>query len=465
MASSGTIYGSWSGLTSSQMTLRCDWSVTSQNPANKTSTVQLKWIAVKYDGRQTWKQTTPWSRTVDGSSSNGTLFFDIRNVANNTDYVFLTQSVTIQHNANGTKTASISGTVNLSGTSAGTGSFSGSMSLPTIATTPPTVSALTVSDVGTGYSTVGAYVAGYTRFKLEATAAAVSPATIASYAFYNGSTLLYSGSSSSYTYASPNGVGTYDFKVVVTDNYGNATTKTAASCTVVAYSMPTIAATTFRCNSGGTADPVGAYASCKMIFAVANVGSNSAQVHQVKVGTLNAVTLTSGTAQVIGGSLSSQTTYDAVYTVTDKFGSSATITQTIPTEFVNLDMFPSATNGGIGVGMIAESGFLASALPIKAYKGIKPKYYALADNIDTLTKLNSTLLSEYGNLPDYSIGFVTINPSANFSPFGGGVTTFMLFRGGSTYGTIIGSNGINNTGCVIYKTSVYSGAITGWSTT
>lgn len=263
MATSGTITGSFNGSNAQYLTFRCEWSVTSQDLANKTSNVRLRWIVTKTTSNlYTNKASTPWSQVCDGTTTSGTLSFNLGNVSANTDYVVRDTTVTIAHAANGTKTASISGTLDLSGTSAGTGTFSGSMALPTIATTPPTVSSLALSDVGTKPSSVSAYVAGFTKFRLTATASAASPATIASYAFYNGNTLLYSGTSNTFTYSSANTAGSYTFKVIVTDSYGNATTKVNSAVTVVAYSTPTISATTFRANSSGTADGSGT----KIIF-------------------------------------------------------------------------------------------------------------------------------------------------------------------------------------------------------
>ena len=370
MATSGTITGSFNGSNARYLTFRCEWSVLSQDKANKTSNVRLRWIVTKTTSNlYTNKSNAPWGQTCDGVGTDGTLNFNLGDVNANTDYVIRDVTATIAHNANGTKTASIDGVLDLSGTTAGTGTFNGTMALPTIATTPPTVSALTVSDVGTKPSTVSAYVAGYTKFKLTATASATSPATIASYAFYNGSTLLQSGTSNTFTYSAPNSAGSYTFKVVVTDSYGNSTTKTINAVTVVAYSVPTVSATTFRCNSSGTADGSGTYASLKMTWTIANISGNTATVHKV---TFNGAdtTLTSGTA-VIKSGVSTTSSYRAVYLVTDSFNNSATITQTIQSEFVNFDLYPDSASGGVGIGMVAELGYFASNLMVKSYKGYK----------------------------------------------------------------------------------------------
>lgn len=367
MANNGTITGSWNGSNAQYLKLRCYWEVTSQSTANKTSTITLHWIAQKTTSNlYTNKTGAAWSRNVGGTASSGTVNFNIGNTAANTDYEFLTQTgIVVPHNPDGTANPALSGTIDLSGTSAGVGSFSGSMSLPTIATTPPTAS-LSISDTWSHPSGIESttYVGGYTKFKLTATASATSPATVSTYAFYNGSSLLQSGSASTFTYTSANSAGSYSFKVVVTDSYGNSTTSSTVSATVNAYSTPTITATTFRCNSGGTADGSGTYASLKMTWTVANITGNTASVHKV---TFNGsdTTLTSGTAVVKSG-VSTSSSYVATYTVTDTIGNTATVSQTVQSEMVHLDFYPS-TSGGVAFGKVADTaGVVDFGIPIKS---------------------------------------------------------------------------------------------------
>lgn len=466
MANSGSITGSFNGSNAQYLTFRCDWSVTSQDTANKTSNVRLKWIVTKTTSNlYTNKSSTPWSQVCDDTTTSGTLSFNLGNVSANTDYVVRDVTVTIAHASNGTKTASINGTLDLSGTSAGTGTFSGSMALPTIATTPPTVSSLTVSDQGTGYSTVGAYVAGFTKFKLTASASAASPATISSYAFYNGNTLLASGSSSTYTYSNYNSAGSYTFKVIVTDSYGNSTTKTNSAVTVSAYTTPTISATTFRCNSSGTADTAGAYARVQMTYSVASVGSNSAQVHKVKVGSLSDVTLTSGTAQTVGGSLSASTSYNAVYTVTDKFGTTATITQVIQSEFVNFDLYPSSSTGGVAFGEVAESGILSANMPIRPDKGVRVTRYV--SGVSTIAGLNSEILSAFSAMAERTVSWIEVNPSTTLpSPFTtGGALMVEIEKTAAAYGVAKVRSYTQGIGVHEYQASIYNNSITGWTRT
>ena len=357
MATSGTINGSFNGSNAQYLTFRCDWEVISQDKANKTSTVGLKWIVTKTTGNlNTFKQSAPWSQVCDGTTTSGTLNFNLGNVSANTDYVVRETSVVIQHEVNGTKTASISGTLNLSGTSAGTGSFSGSMALPTIATAPPTGVSVSVSDMWSGKpASISAYVGGYTIFKLTASATAVSPATIASYSFYNGATLLQTGSSSTFTYSSPNSAGSYSFKVVVTDSYGNSTTSSAVSATVVQYSTPVLTATAYRCTSGGTADSSGTYLYLGINYTFAsNITGNTATCKTVVGG--NTYTWTLQSAHRIESGFPASNSYNAVTTVTDTIGGRAVVSILVTSQFRNFDLYPDATNGGAAFGEVAQQG-------------------------------------------------------------------------------------------------------------
>lgn len=461
MASSGTITGSFNGSNAQYLTFRCEWSVTSQDLANKTSNVRLRWIVTKTTSNlYTNKSSTPWSQVCDSTTTSGTLSFNLGNVSANTDYVVRDVTVTIAHASDGTKTASINGTLDLSGTSAGTGTFSGSMALPTIATTPPTVSSLTLSDVGTKPSGVSAYVAGYTKFRLTATATPVSPATISTYAFYNGNTLLQSGSSNVFTYSSANTAGSYTFKVIVTDSYGNSTTKTNSAVTVVSYSVPTVSATTFRCNSSGTADGSGTYASLKMTWTIANISGNSATVHKVNFNGAD-TTLTSGTA-VIKSGVSTSSAYTATYTVTDSFGNSATISQTIQSEFVNFDLYPDSTTGGMGVGMTAESGLASFNMPIKPYKGIRVTAYFTPSSV---ADINAQILSTFASMNQQTVAWIEGNPTTSIgAPFnGGGIIMFQIEKAAAAYGQVKATTYASNIGVWEWKTSIYNNAITGWT--
>lgn len=370
MASSGTLTGSFGGSDGRIFTLYCYWSILSQSTANRTSTVQLRWAVQKSNAAwQTYKQNAAWTQTVDGSTTSGTVNFDIRSTGANTDYNFRTDTVVIQHDANGTKTATISGTLDLSGTSAGVGSLSGSIVLNAIHVDPPVVSSLVVSDAGTGQSTVGAYVATKSRIRLTATATATEAgATIANYAFYANDNLIQSGSSNVYTGANTATAGAYIFKVVVTDSYGLTAELSTSIVNVLAYSMPVISSTeTKRSNASGSYTADGTYVSVKASWSCAAVGSNSASC-VASVGSSSA-TLTQNTASVIGGSLSPSSAYQINYVVTDSFGEQATKTDTIYSAFKNLNLYPDNSVGGFAFGEAAELGKGKFNIPYTLFRG------------------------------------------------------------------------------------------------
>lgn len=370
MASSGTLTGSFSGTSGNVFTLFCYWSITEQSTANRTSTVQLRWAVRKSSAAwQTYKQNATWTQNVDRDSTSGTVNFDIRNIGADTDYFFRDAVyVVIPHEANGTKTATISGTLDLSGTSAGIGSLSDSIVLDAIHVDPPVVNTLTLSDAGTGQSTVGAWVATKSIIKLTATATATEAgASIASYAFYANDVLLQRGSSSTYTGANTAVAGTYVFKVVVTDSYGLTAERSLASMTVLAYTKPTIQTETFRCNSSGTAQRLGTYVRCKATWTICAVGSNAVVLHRVTVNGTN-TNLTSGTAVTLGGgNIATNQVYEIDYVVTDKFGTQATNTDVILTGKYDWDFDP---DGGVAFGTYAETGKLKTTYDIETSGGL-----------------------------------------------------------------------------------------------
>ena len=355
---SGVITGGFTGgSSSSHFTYKLIWSSSVYDVPTRTSRVTLSWYVVcDGSGWYTNKQNAPWSKTVDGSTTSGTENFNYPNpqtLVQNANTFFRSETIYVQHGIDGRRTVNISGSIDLSGTSAGSGSLSGQMVLDQIAVTPPTATGLTMTDTGTGYSAVGAYVAGFTKFTFTATATK-GDADIASYSFYRGTELLgvvYTALlSATLVMQSYEPSGSYVYSVVVTDVAGNSDTYTLTATTIHAYTKPAITATTFRCNSGGTADNEGAYGKVDMTYTVANVGTNAATVHKCAINGSEYTTF----PQIVSG-LSTTATYAAVYTVTDTLGSTSTITQYVQVSFINFDMYPSS-NGGAAFGEAAQEG-------------------------------------------------------------------------------------------------------------
>lgn len=389
MATSGNITGSFSGGSgSSHYSLIVSWERVATSIANRTSTINIYWY-MQRDGSDwgAWKNVTPWSQTCDGANTSGDITVDMRGTAVNTNILVRSTQVVIQHNASGVAgsggNVSILGTLDLSGTTAGTGSFNGTMAIDNIAVTPPSVTAFNVTDgvsLPSGFS--GTFVATKSKFKFTVTASATG-ATISNYAFYyllNGSYVLVGNSPSSpYTSANFAIDGTFKFKVVVTDSNGLSTTvwyksssavstteSGGTNVTVYPYAPPTLVTETFRCNSSGTASDSGTYARVKLTYTISSCnGKNSASVHKVTVnGT--ATTLTSGTAATVGaGALNVNSSYNAVYTVTDAF-TTVTNTDIIAPQTIHRAYHPS---GGVAFGTSAVAGKLRTSYDIALVKG------------------------------------------------------------------------------------------------
>jgi hypothetical protein len=353
MATDGRITGSFSGGSASdKFTYICDWEIQSQDQSARTSYVKFDWAVYKENyAYRTYLNPAPWAANIDGQFQYENLSFDSPASYNNQEKVFKTTYATIPHNDDGTKTAQVASTLDLSGTSAGTGNLLGNIVLNPIAVNPPVVNTLIISDIGTGYSSVGVYVAGFTKLRLTATATQGDGA-LATYSFYRGTTLLGTVTTSATTatldMTTFESAGSFVYSVTVTDAYGLSGSKALSATTIAAYTMPTITASTYRSNSSGTADNEGTYGYCNMTYTVASVGSNSAVVHSV---TINGNSYT--TFPSIVGDLATTASYDAVYLVTDKLGKSATITQSVQVSFINFDMYPSS-NGGAAFGEAAQ---------------------------------------------------------------------------------------------------------------
>jgi len=329
MASKGTITGGFAnGQYSSYFTYRCDWEVLSQSTANKTSTVQLKFVVTKKDASfYTNKASTPWTQTVNGATTSGNLNFNIGSYAANADYVVRTATVTIQHGNDGIGVANISGSLDLSGTTAGVATLSGAATLPTIATTPPTINDFSVSDASGAFTTLGVWVGGVSRPAFTCSASGNSGASISQYKWYVDGNLLETTTSGSYTSTTPIAAGSHSLSVVVVDSYGN-TNSDSYNLTFASYSLPKISsATAFRCNSSGTADESGSYVSVSAAFSYSATGSNNATCRAECNG--YSTTVGNGGTAIINAHVSSANAYTVLFTVTDRIGNKATVSVTL----------------------------------------------------------------------------------------------------------------------------------------
>ena len=149
MATTGSISESFNGSTGHCASLIIDWSYT-QNIEQNTTTLKatLKVKRLK-SGTVTSKSVTPYNLVVDGTTKSGNYDFDITEISVGSSITIATLSKTFTHNADGTHSAiAVSGKFDVSGTTLGASTPSGSVALATIPrATTPTVSASSV-DMG-----------------------------------------------------------------------------------------------------------------------------------------------------------------------------------------------------------------------------------------------------------------------------------------------------------------------------
>ena len=468
MPNSGSIYGSFNGSSANNFIFRIDWTVLQQDNANRKSKVKFSWnVQRKYSGQNTYKYPAPWSQTTDGSTDSGSINFDIRNTPTYTDLEILTNTVWIQHGVNGKKTAAVSGTLNLSGTSAGTGSFSGSIVLPDIPVTPPSINSFAISDVGTSLAS-GVYVEGKSVIKLTATATAYEGATVSSYAFYRDGTLIGNNTTGVLTEAGTAISGSHVYKVIVTDSYGMTAEQSLAAITVYPYSLPKIdSSETYRCDTSGTEQSGGPSVKVKASWTTSSCGGYNTSSGTAAVNGYSA-SLTNGTAARIDANLNAAAAYTVTYTITDSFGETAVTTVPVLSAFRNFALYPDGTVGGFAFGEMPTSpGVGVFNTPHVIFRGDVKIEDALlpsdTQNVGTLAAAESALLDVFANMPDRSVTFAMLTFTASFSPFGGYATLFQICRTNSSYGVVTGYS-YDASSAKLFKAAILGGALTSWVT-
>ena len=136
---SGQIIGKFSGTTANCASLIAEYSYTPDVNKNTTSlTVALK-VRRDKSGTETHKASTPYMLTVDGTKKSGSFDFDITNITVGSSITITSVTKTLTHASDGTcKDIAVSATFDVSGTTLGNGTASGTIKIATIprATTP-----------------------------------------------------------------------------------------------------------------------------------------------------------------------------------------------------------------------------------------------------------------------------------------------------------------------------------------
>lgn len=147
----------------------------------------------------------------------------------------------------------------------------------------------------------------------------------------------------------------------MTDSRGRVSSAATVSITVQAYSPPSfINYSSQRCTSGGTVSDEGTYVKGLVSFSYSSCSSKNTITGSIQYKKSSAtswtsagVSFSSGTAVVFGGgAISTETSYDIKYTLTDAF-TSVSIQDIVSTASVVMDF--KAGGKGVAVGKVAET--------------------------------------------------------------------------------------------------------------
>ena len=224
----------------------------------------------------------------------------------------------------------------------------------------PTVTSGWVShayyNTGTAAAGIAAYVQGYSKAQVTFNSAKITPkygASIASYKIVCGSV---TATASPYRTGVLTGTSA-TITCYVIDSRGQYTAGTL-SVTLNAYAKPSLSGVLiFRCNSGGTADADGTYASARAtanISSISGLNSYTLTAYSRAVGGSYASqgAMSSDTAKILSG-FSPDTTYDIKITLTDALGNSAVYEQRLATRAWAMKF--RSNGNGVAFGKAAET--------------------------------------------------------------------------------------------------------------
>lgn len=240
------------------------------------------------------------------------------------------------------------------------GSKTCTLTLTVPSSVKPTITSLTAARVdGDVPSSWGIYVQTKSKATLTINGAAGSyGSTISSYSISGGG---FTSTSSSFTTGYLNTSGTITFTATVTDSRGRVSSAATVSITVQAYSPPSFTSyLSQRCTSAGTVNDEGTYVRGLVSFSYSTCSSKNTVTGSIQYKQSSAtswtsagVAFSSGTAVVFGGgAISTETSYDIKYTLTDAF-TSVSIQDIVSTAAVVMDF--KAGGKGVAVGKVAET--------------------------------------------------------------------------------------------------------------
>ncbi len=266
------------------------------------------------------------------------------------------------------QTVSVTLTLTTYNGSAAVGSRSYTVSMAIPASVKPTASAAVepVNDNET-VSGWGVAVKGFTRLRVTVTGTGARGSAITAYEVRaNGQTLTDRISTTARLSTTDRSV-----KVRVKDSRGRwSDTVTVRAPVIYSYGDPTVtAAEAVRCTSAGQADESGAYLRVRCAGSVYSCGGHNGKTVQcrrrVSGGSWTGwLTLTDGEQRIVNAGLSAASSCQVQLRVSDSLGASRTVTVTVPTASVTLNLRPGGS--GAAFGKYAEAdGELQSAWALK----------------------------------------------------------------------------------------------------
>lgn len=304
------------------------------------------------------------------------------------------------------------------------GSKTCTLTLTVPASIKPTITSLTAARVdGAVPGTWGIYVQTKSKATLTINGAAGSyGSTISSYSITGGG---YTSTASSFTTGFLNTSGTVTFTATVTDSRGRVSAAATVSISVVTYSPPSFASyLSQRCLSNGTVNDDGTYIRGLVSYSYASCSSKNTitRATYYKKASDTAWTnanaaFSSGTAFTFGGgNISTETSYDIKYTLTDAFTTIA-IQDIVSTAAVVMDF--KRGGKGVAVGKVSEKDNtfeVAEDWDVRVYGKLLKDY--IQSFIKTLYPVGSIYMSVNATNPSAYFGGTWVAWGAGRVPVG-----------------------------------------------
>jgi microcystin-dependent protein len=304
------------------------------------------------------------------------------------------------------------------------GSKTCTLTLTVPASIKPTITSLTAARVdGAVPGTWGIYVQTKSKATLTINGAAGSyGSTISSYSITGGG---YTSTASSFTTGFLNTSGMVTFTATVTDSRGRVSAVATVSISVVAYSPPSFASyLSQRCLSNGTVNDDGTYIRGLVSYSYASCSSKNTitRATYYKKASDTAWTnanaaFSSGTAFTFGGgNISTETSYDIKYTLTDAFTTIA-IQDIVSTAAVVMDF--KRGGKGVAVGKVSEKDNtfeVAEDWDVRVYGKLLKDY--IQSFIKTLYPVGSIYMSVNATNPSAYFGGTWVAWGAGRVPVG-----------------------------------------------